>query len=140
MNKLPEPDDVDFVVGGVEPEPGTSIATSNAIDEYKRRPEYQAEAEEAKRILAQLRVPHRSCATAQTSDTSTEPSFRRSLIEEGQVKEARKLVLRQGERRLGPADETTRTALESIAELDVLERLFDRTPAVSNWAELLAER
>jgi hypothetical protein len=59
MNRRFEPDDVDFFVGGVEPDPGASTDTARAIEEFKRRPEYRSEAEEAERILAGLGIDAR---------------------------------------------------------------------------------
>jgi hypothetical protein len=59
MSRLSEPDDVDFFVGGVEPDPMASIETARTIEEYKRRPDYRLEAEEAERILAALDIDSR---------------------------------------------------------------------------------
>jgi hypothetical protein len=56
MNKLPEPDHVDFCVGGVEPDPQASIDTLRKIEEYKQRPTYQFETQEAERILAEVGI------------------------------------------------------------------------------------
>jgi hypothetical protein len=56
MSRLFEQEDVDFFVGGIEPDPGASTETARAIEEYKRRPEYRSEAEEAERILANLGI------------------------------------------------------------------------------------
>ncbi len=52
-------------------------------------------------------------------------------------KEAKKLLLRQGQRRWGPPAEATRTALESVSDLERLERMSDRMFDVTNWQELL---
>jgi len=60
MNKLPEPDDVECFVGGVEPDAGTSIETVRLIEEYKKRPDYRLELEEAERILADLGISARA--------------------------------------------------------------------------------
>jgi predicted transposase YdaD len=57
----------------------------------------------------------------------------------GQLGEARKLLIRLGRIRFGRLDKATRTAIESIDDLERLERLFERVSAVSSWAELLAE-
>jgi len=59
MSKLPEPDDVDCFVGGVEPDARTSIETVRFIEEYKKRPDYPPELEEAERILADLGISGR---------------------------------------------------------------------------------
>ena len=59
VRKLPEPDDVDFSIGEVQPEPLASIETKKAIEEYRRRPIYKVEAEEAERILAEIGIDYR---------------------------------------------------------------------------------
>src|SRR5690348_8518379 len=59
MNKLPEPDDVDFVVGDIPPADRASIETERFIEAYKRRPEYRLEAEQAARILDALGIEAR---------------------------------------------------------------------------------
>ena len=51
MTLPPEPDDIDFFVGGVEPEPGADEETARYIKELKSRPEHRAEVEEARKIL-----------------------------------------------------------------------------------------
>jgi hypothetical protein len=56
MSKLPEPDDIDLFIGGVEPQPGASEETANFIEDYKKHPDYPREAEEAERILATLGI------------------------------------------------------------------------------------
>src|SRR5437867_2887262 len=59
MDKLPEPDHVNFIIGGIEPDPQASIETLRAIEEYKRRPTYRLESEEAERILAEAGIDFR---------------------------------------------------------------------------------
>ena len=59
MSKRSEPDDVEFFVGGVEPGDGASIETARIIEEYKKRPDYPIEAEEAERLLAALGIKTR---------------------------------------------------------------------------------
>src|SRR6476469_921599 len=56
MSHEPEPDDVDLFVGGVESNPRSSIETARLIEEYKKRPDYRLEAEEAEQILAALGI------------------------------------------------------------------------------------
>jgi predicted transposase YdaD len=55
----------------------------------------------------------------------------------GQIKEARKILLRQGRERFGEADENVGTVVESITDLERLERLTVRLLHVSSWQELL---
>lgn len=56
MNNRPEPDDVDFFVGGAPAAAGSADETARIIKEYKNRPDYPPEAEEAERILAALGI------------------------------------------------------------------------------------
>ena len=56
MSNRPEPDDVDLFVGGVEPDARSAIETARFIEEYKKRPDYPLEAEEAEQILAALGI------------------------------------------------------------------------------------
>ena len=59
MDKRIDSDEVDIFVGGVEPEPDALSETSRFIAFYKQQPGYQAELEEAKKILADLGIdPH----------------------------------------------------------------------------------
>jgi hypothetical protein len=56
ISHRPGPDDVDLFVGGVEPDPRSSIETAMFIEEYKKRPQYPFEPEEAEQILAALGI------------------------------------------------------------------------------------
>jgi hypothetical protein len=61
------------------------------------------------------------------------------LIEEtGFIKGEQHLLLRQGQKRLGPPDEAIATALKAIKDLDRLNRLADAVLTVASWQELLA--
>jgi hypothetical protein len=57
--------------------------------------------------------------------------------EEGEVRGARWVLLRQGRKKLGEPDEATQRALLAITDLDRIGRLSDRLPEVSSWQELL---
>ena len=56
MDKQIESDEVDIFVGGVEPEADALSETSRFIALYKQQPTYQAELEEARKILADLGI------------------------------------------------------------------------------------
>ena len=60
MNRLSEPHDVDFTIGDSECEPLDANETLRVIEEYKSRPEYLEELQEAKRILSAIRIDSRS--------------------------------------------------------------------------------
>jgi predicted transposase YdaD len=57
---------------------------------------------------------------------------------EGRVEEARRFLLLLGENQYGTPDAATRATLETITELERLERLARRLLEVSSWEELLA--
>jgi hypothetical protein len=56
---------------------------------------------------------------------------------EGQAVGARKILLRQGRQRFGPASAEIERALDAITDLEHLERLADRLWVASNWEDLL---
>lgn len=59
------------------------------------------------------------------------------ILEEGGVREAQRIILRQGKKRFGPPDETITATLSAIKDLDRLERLSDAVLGAANWQELL---
>ncbi len=58
---------------------------------------------------------------------------------QGAIKEARRLLIRQAERRLGPGSPEYRASIEQITRLERLERLHDRVAEVATWGDLLAD-
>ena len=58
-------------------------------------------------------------------------------LQEGLAEEARRIILRLGQIRLGTPGETVKTQLDAIPQLDKLERLTERLLIVSSWDELL---
>lgn len=56
---------------------------------------------------------------------------------EGEVKEARKVLLRLGRKHLGEPSSTTEAAVQAIHDVDHLELLIERVMEVANWQELL---
>lgn len=60
-----------------------------------------------------------------------------AIVEEGELREARKMVLRVAARRLGEAPAAAQAALEAICNLATLEGLVDRVFEVETWDELL---
>jgi hypothetical protein len=60
-----------------------------------------------------------------------------AILEEGQEKRARKDILIAGEERIGLADESVKTVLEGITDLERLERMFRRALKATSWQEIL---
>jgi hypothetical protein len=60
-----------------------------------------------------------------------------AILEEGQAKAGREIVIRFGEQRCGPADKVIRDTLSSITDPDRLMRMFDRAVEASTWEEIL---
>jgi hypothetical protein len=60
-----------------------------------------------------------------------------AILDEGELKHARKVVLRLGQKKFGPARDDVVTAVKGIEDLERLERLQDRILDVSSWQELL---
>jgi hypothetical protein len=61
-----------------------------------------------------------------------------AILDEGQEKYAKKAVLLVGEDRLGPPDESVKTRLEGITDLERLGRMLLRAGKAANWEEVLA--
>ena len=57
---------------------------------------------------------------------------------EGELREARRMVARVGNRRLGAATGAVEARLETITSLAALETLVDRIFEVETWDELLS--
>jgi hypothetical protein len=82
-----------------------------------------------------------------TMNILKDSSFYQVLLEEGrelgrregEIKEARKFLMRQGRIRFGRLPKATRTAIEAIDDLDRLERLGERILTATTWDDLLAE-
>jgi predicted transposase YdaD len=60
-------------------------------------------------------------------------------LEKGKIEEARQVVRRLGERRLGPMSPAIQARIEAISDLGRLHSLQDRVLEVSSWDELMAE-
>jgi hypothetical protein len=66
-------------------------------------------------------------------------AFFERLEVEAVAKVIRKLILRMGRQRFGPAPPDVEEAINSITDLARLEALIERLLDVSSWAEMLAE-
>jgi len=62
-----------------------------------------------------------------------------AIVEEGEESKAKNVILRQGQKRFGPADESITAQLNSLTDLDRLDRLIDRLfdATAASWQELL---
>jgi hypothetical protein len=60
-----------------------------------------------------------------------------ATLAKGAVREAKKILLLVGSQNLGPPDPATAAAIESLTDLDQLERLTVQVLNVSSWRELL---
>lgn len=102
-------------------------------------------------ILSGLRLPRETAvevfkgAIAMEESTTYQYILEKGLekgieqgLQLGKVKEARKIIARQGTIRFGEPDDVTKARLDQIESLDRLERLSDRVITVGSWQELLA--
>src|SRR5437667_1005338 len=78
----------------------------------------------AARIFRGVRVMHES-------DTYL------AILDEGQEKRARRDILIAGEERMGPPDESVKTQIEGVTDLERLDRMFRRALKASTWQEIL---
>jgi hypothetical protein len=60
-----------------------------------------------------------------------------AILDEGQEKHAKRAVLLVGKERFGPADESVRARLESITDLERLDRMLCRAVKAASWQEIL---
>ena len=60
------------------------------------------------------------------------------FMDEGQIKEAQKIIRRLGRKRLGSPDEMVEFTLKAIEDLERLERIIDRLIDAPDWQDLLA--
>ncbi len=60
------------------------------------------------------------------------------IVSKGRAQEARRILLIQGELKLGPPDEATRTAIEQTDDLTQLEGWLRRIMTSGSWQDLLA--
>jgi hypothetical protein len=61
-----------------------------------------------------------------------------AILARGQLREARRFLIRQGRIKLGEPDAATLAALEGVNSLERLEELGERRLGVDTWPALLA--
>jgi hypothetical protein len=59
------------------------------------------------------------------------------ILDEGQVKHAKKAVILVGEQRLGPPEESVKVRLENMSDLEHLDRMILRAATAARWQEIL---
>jgi hypothetical protein len=59
------------------------------------------------------------------------------ILDQGQEKAIREMILVLGEDRFGPPDESVKIALGSVTDLDRLKRMARQTPKAAGWQEIL---
>jgi len=89
-------------------------------------------------VLTGLRIPRQRAWTLfrgvqgmHESDTYL------AILDEGALNHARKMVLRLGQKKFGPASDDVLTAVNGIEELERLDRMQESVLDVSSWQELL---
>ena len=60
-----------------------------------------------------------------------------AIIDEGQEKAHRKDILVVGEERFGPPDESVKTQLSTVTDLERLQRMHRRAVKAANWQEII---
>ena len=60
-----------------------------------------------------------------------------AILDEGQEKALREVILVQGEDRFGTPDESVKTRLNSITDLNRLKRMARQTPKAASWEGIL---
>lgn len=60
-----------------------------------------------------------------------------AILDRGEERGIRKMILAQGEDRFGPADEAVKSELDNIHDLERLHRIGRAAPKAASWQELL---
>jgi hypothetical protein len=60
-----------------------------------------------------------------------------AILEQGEARRARNVLVRQASRHLGAADDETVAAIEAIDDVGVLDSLIDRSVSATSWEDLL---
>ena len=60
-----------------------------------------------------------------------------AILDEGQVKCSRDTILIVGEEQFGAADQTVKTYLASVTDLQRLKRMIRRAAKANGWQEIL---
>lgn len=102
------------------------------------RPEDAAKLWTATFVLSGLRLSQEQVrALFQGVRGMKESTTYQYILSEGRAEEAKKILLRLGQKRFGPPGEATKATLEAIEDLERLERMSDRILDAASWQEVL---
>lgn len=127
---------------------GSNLATGLAgiVNKVIERLRNEAPPEKIRRLLTAafvltgLRVPRQTANHLfQGVRAMRESDTFMAIIEEGELKEAKKMLLRLGQKSLGAPDESVTTVLEGITKLERVELMMERIGDVESWQQLLAK-
>jgi hypothetical protein len=59
------------------------------------------------------------------------------IVDEGREKQAKRDILLVGEERLGPAEESVKSELHTVTDLERLDRMVRRAVKAATWREIL---
>ncbi len=131
LGKLPE---------GVSLEDGIVAVARRVVErlEAEATPDRKVRLLTSAFLLTGLRVP-RGVAKAifQRVGNMSESDTYNMIVEEGEEKRMKMVILRFGQKRLGPADAAVTTRLNAISDLERLDTILDRTLEAASWQELL---
>jgi hypothetical protein len=135
------------VLGKLDGEIGVEEGLSLVIEKLLTRLRSEAPPDTARKLitaaywLSGLRV-NQDIADAlfrRISDMGLEESTTyQAVMQKGASREGRRMLLRMGRAKWGPASDSALAAIESISDLDRLEMLGERLLTVDGWDELLA--
>lgn len=89
-------------------------------------------------VLTGLRIPReRAWSLFRGVQGMLESDTYLAILDEGAIKELRKLVLRLGQKKFGPPSDDVTTAVQGLEDLERLERILEGIAEVTSWESLL---
>jgi hypothetical protein len=117
---------------------------AGVVQQVVQRLDREASGEQVRRLLTAtylltgLRIPRaRARVLFEGVQVMRDSDTYQAILDEGRIEEARKLLLRLGQKRFGPADEAVSNALTLIEDLERLEQMIAGLDDTSSWQELL---
>jgi hypothetical protein len=126
---------------GVDPETGLAGVVRQMTERLQREapPEQVRRLLTAAFVLAGLRMARQLFQGVRAMrDSDTYLAILDEGRDEGRIEQTKKLILRFGQKSLGPPGERVTATLAGITDLERLELLFERLSDVKSWEELLA--